>query len=155
VKHYSINSKTIIDDDPVRRELMIKFFNDVNIFMSSRHNYKRPKCKPFINKVDARCSKFALTLSYLPDNSAGITAIRFKDTRRGHCTALVDFIDSVSIAYRIPNIEFISVLTDKMEAFLIKNQFINREPWFSPLENNFVESKNWYRRTPLGLDQES
>lgn len=146
-----INAKTIRDDDPVRCNHMIGFFNDLDRFMSERHNYKRSKCRPYINKVDARCEKFSLTLSYMHDNSAAITAICFKRKRRGHCAALVNFIDGVSSEYHIPNIEFISVMTDSMKAFLIKNGFTNREAYYCPVEAGIVKSKNWYRPTPYGL----
>lgn len=143
-----INTKTIQDDDSVRCHHMIGFFNELNRFMSLRFKYKRSKCIPFVNKIDARCNRFSLTLSYMHDNSAAVTAISFKQKRRGHCTALVNFIDEVSSEYRIVNIEFISVMTEPMKNFLIKNGFINREPYYCILEDGIVNSNNWYRPTP-------
>lgn len=115
-----INSHTITDPSPERQSLMINFFNQVDKFMSNRHGYKRSKCVPFINKLDANCAKFRLTLSFYPDDSAAITAISFRDKRNGHCTALVDFIDSVSVSCRIPCVRFISAMSDEMISFLVK-----------------------------------
>lgn len=148
----AINSKTILDDDPIRQERMIAFFTKLDNFLCERHNYKRGKCRPFINKIDARCGRFSLTLSYLHDDSAGISAISFKEKRKGHCTALVDFIDMVAIEHRIPRIKFISVLTNEMQSFLIKNNFRNYEPQFCSLERAYVNSKDWYRQTPFGIE---
>lgn len=145
-----INSQTILDENPKRQLVMIEFFTQVNSFMSARHGYKRDQCLPFINKVDARCSKFRLTLSFYPDDSAAITAISFRDKRQGHCTALVDFVDSVSETHRIPHIRFISVMTDAMTAFLVKNKFLNEAQRYCPLKGAYVDSKDWYRQTPFG-----
>lgn len=145
------STHSIWHEDPERRHLMESFFNELNEFMSARHGYKRHKCQPWINKVDARCSKFALTLGFRHDNSVGISAIRFKDQRCGHCTALVEFLDLQSIVYRIPYIEFVSVLSDSMRNFIHKNKFINRDGGYSPLEDREVLSQDWYRKTPFAL----
>lgn len=145
-----INSQTILDENPERQRAMIEFFTQVNEFMSAQHGYKRDQCIPFINKVDAKCRKFRLTLSFYPDDSAAITAISFRDKRRGHCTALVNFIDSVSETYRIPYIRFISVMTDAMTAFLIKNKFLRETHRYCPVEGAHVDAKDWYRQTPFG-----
>lgn len=130
---------------------MHSFFMELNDFISARHNYKKHMCRQFFNKVDARCSKFSLTLNFRDDCSVGISAIRFKDQRRGHCSALVAFIDKVSPKYCIPHIEFISVQTESMSAFVKKHKFINQDGYFSILENEKVASMDWYRRTPFGI----
>lgn len=130
------------------------FFEDVNNFMSARHGYKKHKCLPWISKVDARCSKFSLTLGFRHDNSVGISAIRFRDKRRGHCAALIEFIDQISYIYHIPCIEFISVLTEPMKNFVMKNHFTNRDSYHSFIEDLEVPSQNWYRDTPFYLKKE-
>lgn len=137
--------------NPERELLMHSFFEELNNFMSARHGYEKHKCRPWVNKVDARCSKFSLTLSFRDDNSVGISAIRFKDERRGHCSALVAFIDEMSFKYRIPHIEFISVQTESMSEFVKKHRFINRDGYFSPFADEQVPSIDWYHRTPFGL----
>lgn len=42
--------------NPEREMLMSSFFEDLNNFMSARHGYKKHMCRPWVNKVDARCS---------------------------------------------------------------------------------------------------
>lgn len=147
-----MNSQT--DDCPSGSEheqIMHSLFEELNNFMSNRHGYEKHQCRFWINKVDARCSKFSLTLSFRDDNSVGISAIGFKDERRGHCSALVAFIDEMSIKYRVPYIEFISVQTESMSEFVNKHKFINRDGYFSFFEGEQVPSLDWYRLTPFGL----
>lgn len=132
-------------------QLMHSFFEDLNNFMSSRHGYEKHQCRFWINKIDARCSKFSLTLGFRGDKSVGISAIAFKDERRGHCFALVSFIDEMSNKYRIPYMEFISVQTESMSEFVKKHGFINRDGYFSICEGEQVPSLDWYRRTSFGL----
>lgn len=146
-------STKIYDEDPVRQLLMINFFNDLNDFMSQRHGYKRHKCNPWVSKVDARCSKFSLTLSFRFNNSVGISAISFKEKRRGHCTALIEFLDSVSFTYCIPYIEFVNVMTESMGQFVTKNKFINRVGYYSIFDEGEAPSADWYRYTPFGLKE--
>lgn len=155
MNHKKVNSQTIFDECLERQILMIQFFTNINEFMCARHGYKRDQCIPFVNKVDAKCSKFRLTLSFYPDNSAAITAIRFRDKRRGHCTALVNFIDSTSETCHIPYIRFISVLTEEMTEFLLKNNFLNETQRYCPVEGRYVDSKDWHRLTPFGKKQYS
>lgn len=138
-----------------------EFYLELNEFMSARHGYKNHKCRRWVNKVDARCSKFILTLSFSPDNSVNITSIQFNNPRKGHCSALVDFIDSVSIKYNIPRIYFISVSTLSMLSFLKKNLFlpdlsVNSFAAFVQLDldpdlpDSVTSNPNWYRPTPFG-----
>lgn len=138
--------------DLERLQLMESFFNDLNEFMCARHGYKKHKCLPWAHKVDAHCSKFSLTLGFFRhDNSVGISSIRFKEKRSGHCSALIEFIDKISHIYCIPCIEFVSVQTEAMRSFVAKNQFINRDGYFSPSANQEIPSLDWYRKTPFGL----
>ncbi len=145
-----INSTTISDDDPDRQSRMIGFFVALDDFMKSRHNYKRSKLVPYVNKVDAKCSKFTVSIRFGAGDDVSITAIQFKDRRKGHCAALVEFIDSISETYRIPSVEFISVESEGMRAFVMKNRFKNREPCWSPISHGLADSPNWYRPTKFG-----
>lgn len=119
------------------------FCAELNGFLSERMNYKKAHCRVWHNKINARTSKFSLTLSWeMIGNSIEITAISFLETRNGHCTALLAFLKDKAKKYGYEEIKFISVTTDAMKSFVMKYGFVNHpmKDWFTGAD---TASKNW------------
>lgn len=119
------------------------FCAELNGFLSPRMNYKTSHCKIWQNKINARTSKFCLTISWVAyANSIEITTISFTDTRQGHCTALLNFLSSLANKYGYERIEFVSVCSEAMRSFVTKFEFTNHQEksWF---DDTLEPSKNW------------
>lgn len=125
------------------------FCAELNEFLARQMNYKNFPCNAFHNKIHARTNKFSLTLSWgWSPQSIAITAISFKKQRQGHCTALLMFLCSVAKKYGYERIEFISVCTEEMRAFVTKFGFINHPAVRWPGEPEEA-SRDWSKQIQL------
>lgn len=122
------------------------FCAELNAFLARRLNYKKMACSALHNKIHTRTNKFSLTLSWgWSPSSVAITYLAFKNKRQGHCTALLKFLCSVAKKYGYDRVEFISVCTEEMRAFLMKNGFKNHTGIIWPGEPE-VASRDWSKQ---------